>query len=194
MAMQSLEDLFVDKLKDVHDAEKRITRALPKLIRAASSEELSNAFEKHLQETERQVDRLEQIFGELGKTPGRKTCHGIMGILEEGEEVMDKDAPEAVMDAALIAAAQEVEHYEISAYGCLKTWAEVLGKQDLANLLRETLQEEEKTDATLSRLASTINAQARDGAESEHHASVLVPARRGGNGSTRSSGGRSQKR
>jgi len=188
MSMQSLEDLFVDKLKDVHDAEKRITRALPKLIKAASSEALSNAFEKHLQETQQQIDRLEQIFGDLGKSPGRKTCHGIMGILEEGEETLGQNAPEAVMDAALIAGAQEVEHYEISAYGCLKTWAEVLGKPDVVSLLERTLDEEKKTDETLTKLAGTINSQAKDGAESEHHATVMMPTRRGGNGSSRATG------
>jgi len=160
MPVKAMEDLFVEKLRDIHDAERRILRALPKMVKAASSEELSSAFEEHLQQTEGHVTRLEQIFDTLGKPPTRKSCHGMMGILEEGEETMGKDVPEAVLDAALIAAAQEVEHYEIGAYGTLRTWAELMGQEQIARLLQETLQEEEETDEKLTQLAEPINAQA----------------------------------
>jgi ferritin-like metal-binding protein YciE len=196
MAMKSLEDLFLDKLKDIHDAERRITRALPRMIRAATSPELSEAFEEHLQVTEQQIERLDQIFERLGKSPGRKPCHGMMGILEEGSETLEeKDAPESVMDAALIAGAQEVEHYEIAAYGCLETWAKVLGRNEEARLLKESLKEEEETDQKLTRLASTINSQAMsEGDESEEEQEMASVGRRGGNGSTSSSGGRKSRR
>ena len=158
MAMQTLEQLFVDKLKDIHDAERRITRALPKMIKAASSDQLSAAFEEHLQVTEKQIARLDSILETLGESPGRKTCHGMMGILEEGQAVLtNTKAPESVMDAALIAGAQEVEHYEISAYGCLRTWAEVLGNREAARPLQQSLEEEEETDERLTQLASSIN-------------------------------------
>jgi ferritin-like metal-binding protein YciE len=189
-AMKSLEDLFVDKLKDIHDAEKRITKALPKMIKAASSPELAEAFEEHLQVTEQQIERLEQIFQNLGKTPARKTCHGMMGILEEGGETMEQQAPEAVMDAALISSAQEVEHYEIGAYGCLKAWADLLGRKEDAKLLQETLEEEEETDQKLTQLAKSINSQAMNagGEEQEEDEEQMATAsRRTGNGSMSSS-------
>lgn len=193
--MKSLEELFVDKLKDIHDAEKRITRALPKMIKAASSPELSEAFEEHLQVTEQQIERLDQIFENLGKTAGRKPCHGMMGILEEGSETMEKDAPDSVMDAALIASAQEVEHYEIGAYGCLKTWADLLGRKEEAKLLQETLEEEEETDAKLTQLASTINQQAmNEGGEEQDEEEMITVGRRSGNGSLSSAGRKSTRR
>ena len=134
MAMQTLRELFVDKLKDVYDAERRITKALPKVIKSANNEDLSRALEDHLEQTEGHVERLDRVFETIGEVPGRKTCHGMMGILEEGSELLAKDAESAVMDAGLIAAAQSVEHYEITAYGCLKTWAKQLGM----NLIAET--------------------------------------------------------
>lgn len=190
MSMGSLEELFVDKLKDIYDAERRITRALPKMIKNASSEELSAAFQQHLDETEGQIERLDTIFESLDKSPGRKPCHGMMGILEEGQETMEKEAPEMVMDAALIASAQEVEHYEIGAYGCLRTWAELLGKRDAARLLAQTLKEEEATDKKLTQLASTINSQALEAGEGEEEEEMAVSSSRAGNG--RSSGKRSR--
>lgn len=172
MSMQSLEDLFVDKLKDIHDAEKRITRALPKMAKAATSPELVAAFEEHLAVTEKQIDRLDRIFESCEMSPGRKTCHGMKGILEEGEEMLSKEKDEAeksVLDAALIASAQEVEHYEIGAYGSLKAWAEILGWSEEARLLAQSLEEEELTDEKLTELASAINPQAREarGSQSE---------------------------
>jgi len=113
VSIKNLEDLFVDKLKDIYDAERRITKALPKMVKSATSEELRSAFEEHLRQTEGQIERLDQIFEDLGMTPGRKPCHGMMGLLEEGRELMEEEAPSSVMDAGLISSAQEVEHYEI---------------------------------------------------------------------------------
>jgi len=170
MPMQSLEELFVDKLKDIHDAEKRITRALPKMAKAAASPELAAAFEEHLLVTEKQIERLDRIFESCEISSGRKICHGMKGILEEGEELLSKERNEAersVLDVALIAAAQEVEHYEIGAYGCLKAWAEILGWSEEARLLSQSLEEEELTDEKLSELASAINPQAMEAGHCE---------------------------
>jgi len=178
MAVQTLKELFVEKLKDMYDAEKRITKALPKVIKSASSEELSSALESHLQETEGHIERLDRVFEAVGESPGRKSCHGMMGILEEGAEMIDKDAPESVMDAGLIAAAQAVEHYEITAYGCLKTWANQLGMREEANLLDETLEEEKAADEKLNRIASTVNPQAAEAAGEEEERGEPVPVRR----------------
>ncbi len=182
MPMQSLVDLFVDKLKDIHDAEKRITRALPKMAKAAASPELAAAFEEHLGVTEKQIERLDRIFQGCEISHGRKTCHGMKGILEEGEELLSKEkneAEESVMDAALIAAAQEVEHYEIGAYGCLKAWAELLGWSEEARLLSQSLEEEELTDEKLTELASAINPHAMQARGSESEQGEAVQAGRG---------------
>lgn len=176
MSMQNLEELMVDKLKDIHDAERRITHALPKMIKAASSEELSTAFQEHLTATEEHIARLEAILDTLGKTPGRKTCYGMKGLIEEEQELMEKEAPESVKDAGLIAAAQAVEHYEMSAYGCLKTWAELLNMRDEANMLEQTLEEEKEADERLTELALSLNAQAMKA--SEGYGSQPVSARR----------------
>ena len=180
MNMQTLEDLFVDKLKDMYDAERRISRTLPKMIRRASSTDLSMAFTDHLRQTEGQIRRLDRIFRSIGTAPGRKTCHGMMGILEEGEELLEKKVPKPVMDAALIGGAQEVEHYEIAGYGCLRTWAELLGRHDEARLLQETLEEEEEADRKLTEIASSINAHAEevDEAQAEESGVERRPARR----------------
>ena len=193
--MRTLEDLFLDKLKDIHDAERRITKALPKMARVASSEELANAFQEHLQQTEEQIQRLDQIFESMEKQPGRKTCHGMVGLLEEGQELMDKEGHEPVLDAGLIAAAQEVEHYEIAAYGCLKTWANLLGMKDAAKLLETSLQEEESTDQKLNQLASSVNEQAMEGPEEEEEQEEtevemvsVGTGRRTSNGSKRGNG------
>jgi len=188
MPMQSLEDLFFDKLKDIYDAERRITRALPKMAKTANSRELQAAFEEHLEQTERQIDRLDRIFESLGKPPRRKPCHGMMGILEEGQETMEHEAPEAVMDAALISGAQEVEHYEIGAYGCLMTWAEVLGRREDARLLEETLREEEQTDKKLSQLATSINARAAERRDQEQDEEMVGTGARSGRGKGNGSG------
>jgi ferritin-like metal-binding protein YciE len=150
---KDLNDLFLDTLKDVYFAEKHILKALPKMAKAAQTEELRAAFEKHHGETEGQVERLEQIFELLDKPARAKTCEAIQGLLDEGKEIMDEYKGCEALDAGLIAAAQAVEHYEISRYGTLKQWALQLGMKDAARLLDETLQEEKKTDVSLTTLA-----------------------------------------
>ncbi|MBZ9986852.1 ferritin-like domain-containing protein [Mesorhizobium sp. BH1-1-5] len=147
-----LESLFIDGLKDIYYAEKKILKTLPKLAKAAQSEQLSAAFEKHLAETEGQVDRLEQIFEQLGKAARGKTCPAIDGILEEGSEILEQYKDSPALDAGLVGAAQAVEHYEIARYGTLIAWAEQLGMKDALPLLRETLEQESATDETLSQL------------------------------------------
>jgi ferritin-like metal-binding protein YciE len=150
---KDLNDLFLDTLKDIYFAEKQILKALPKMAKAAQSDKLRAAFEKHHGETEGQVERLEQVFELLDKPPRAKTCDAIQGILDEGKEVMDEYKGCEALDAGLLAAAQAVEHYEISRYGTLKQWALQLGMKDAARLLDETLQEEKKTDVSLTTLA-----------------------------------------
>jgi ferritin-like metal-binding protein YciE len=160
-AMKSLEDLFVNLLKDVYYAEKQILKALPKLAKKADSDELRQAFEHHLKETEGQVQRLEQVFALCDLKPSGKTCHAIKGILEEGEEdIKDAKDPD-VLDAGMIADAQAVEHYEIARYGTLIAWARQLGINDAVGLLQQTLDQEYNADQTLTRLAEgSLNRQA----------------------------------
>jgi ferritin-like metal-binding protein YciE len=159
--MNTLEDLFEDELRDVYDAEKRILKALPKMAKAAADEQLRDAFTTHLEETRGQVDRLEQVFASLDLKVKGKRCMGMEGILAEGSELMGEDGEEAVLDAGLIASAQRVEHYEITAYGSLMAWAKVLGYNDAVELLAENEREEKETDEKLSTLAeSLINQQA----------------------------------
>jgi ferritin-like metal-binding protein YciE len=155
MSLDSLEKLFLEELKDIYNAEKQILRALPRMAKTAESEELERAFTNHLRETEGQVDRLERIFKELGQTPRGKKCKGMEGLLEEGKEVLEEDGEPAVIDAALIAAAQRVEHYEIAAYGCLRTYAGLLGYSQAQRLLQQTLQEEEAADKKLTQLGES---------------------------------------
>lgn len=150
---KTLEDLFHDTLKDIYYAERKILKALPKMQRAAQSSELKNAFEKHREETEVQIERLQQVFEILGKQPRGKTCDAIEGIVSEGEEIMEEFAGTAALDAGLISAAQAVEHYEMTRYGTLKRWATELGLTDAANLFDQTLKEETKTDQDLTKLA-----------------------------------------
>lgn len=163
MAKQKmLQDLFHDTLKDIYFAEKKILTALPKMAKAAQNEKLAAAFEKHEAETEGQVDRLEQVFEEIDAKPQGKTCKAIMGIIEEGQEIMKEYKGMPALDAGLLAAAQAVEHYEISRYGTLVTWAEELGLSQAAKLLKQTLAEEEKTDSALTNLAeSVVNMEAQ---------------------------------
>ena len=153
MTAKTLRDLFHEKLKDIYFPEKKILSALPKMAKAARSEELKAAFEKHEGETEGHVVRLEKVFAELDETPRSKTCDAIMGIIEEGQEVMKEFKGQPALDAGLLAAAQAVEHYEIARYGTLKTWAAELGFNQAVELLDKTLVEEKKTDETLSELA-----------------------------------------
>jgi len=150
---KDLNDLFHDTLKDIYYAEKQILRALPKMAKAASSDKLRAAFEKHFNETEGQVERLEEVFELIEKPARGKTCDAIQGILEEGKEIMDEYKGCEALDAGMIAAAQAVEHYEISRYGTLKQWAQQLGLKDAVRLLDQTLQEEKKTDESLTSLA-----------------------------------------
>lgn len=160
-APKGLEDLFMDGLKDIYYAEKKILKALPKMAKGAESEEVSAAFEKHRAETEIQVDRLEQVFELLDQPARGKTCPAIDGILEEGSEILEEYKGAPALDAGLIAAAQAVEHYEIARYGTLIAWAEQLGMADAASLLKETLAEEEATDEALSSLGqSGVNERA----------------------------------
>jgi ferritin-like metal-binding protein YciE len=153
---KTLDDLFHDTLKDIYFAEKKILTALPKMAKAAQSNELRAAFQQHHEETEGQVKRLEQVFGLIGKKAQGKTCDAIVGIVEEGQEVMKEYKGSPALDAGLLAGAQAVEHYEISRYGTLKAWANELGLRDAVRLLDATLQEEKKTDATLTKIAESV--------------------------------------
>lgn len=153
---KNLQDLFHDTLKDIYFAEKKIMSALPKMAKAAQSDELRAAFEKHLEETERQVERLESVFEDIDAPARGKTCDAIMGILDEGQEIMSEYKGAPALDAGLLAAAQAVEHYEISRYGTLITWADELGLTNASKLLKETLAEEKKTDQTLTGIAKSV--------------------------------------
>lgn len=158
---KELDDLLLETLKDMYNAEKQILRALPKMAKAAQSAELRQAFETHAQETQGQVGRLERVFEMLGKRASSKPCHAIQGLVEEGQEVMKEFKGSDALDAGLLAAAQAVEHYEISRYGTMRAWAEQLGMHDAARLLDDTLGEEKKTDDLLTGLAeSAINRKA----------------------------------
>lgn len=152
---KTLEDLFYDTLKDIYYAERQIVRALPKMARAAQSADLKAGFEKHLQETEGHVERLQQVFELIGERAQGKTCEAIQGIIAEGEEIIDEFKGTPALDAGLISAAQAVEHYEIARYGTLRTWANTLGQQQVVKLLDQTLQEEGNADKTLTKLAMT---------------------------------------
>jgi ferritin-like metal-binding protein YciE len=156
MALQSLEDLFLHDLKDLYNAEQQIIKALPRMAKKASSPELRRAFEQHLKQTEAQVQRLERVFETLDEKAKGKTCKGMQGLIEEGKEMMGEDIEDDVLDAALIAAAQKVEHYEIAAYGTARTYAEMLGNREAARLLQQTLDEEGETDKKLTKLAESI--------------------------------------
>lgn len=160
MKTKTMEDLFHETLKDIYYAERKILRALPKMARGATSPDLKAAFQKHKDETEIQVERLQQVFELIGKPARGKTCPAIDGILEEGEEALQAFADSPALDASLIAAAQAVEHYEMARYGTLRRWAEVMGMKDAAKLLDQTLQEEGMTDEALTQLADTSINQA----------------------------------
>jgi len=158
---KTLDDLFHDTLKDIYFAEKKILATLPKMAKAAQNEELKEAFEKHRTETEGQIERLEKVFAVIEKKPQGKTCAAIVGITEEGAEIMEEYKGSPALDAGLLAAAQAVEHYEISRYGTMIAWAEELGLDDAVSLLEETLEEEEATDEALTEIAKTaINQEA----------------------------------
>ena len=161
----TLHDAFIDELHDTYDAEKQLTKALPKLAKAATSADLRKAFESHLQETKGHINRLEQVFGSLEEKVRGKHCDGIAGIIEEGKSIMEEDFDETTMDACLIAAGQRAEHYEMAAYGTLVAWAQAMGHDEAASLLRQNLDEEKAADKKLSAIAEGgINQDAADAA------------------------------
>jgi ferritin-like metal-binding protein YciE len=160
MPVRNFEDLLVDELKDLYDAEHQLTKALPKMAKAANSPNLKSACEHHLKETEGHVKRLEQVFEGLGKKPTRKTCVAMKGMVEEGSEVIEEDMDPEIKDAALIGAAQRVEHYEMAGYGTVRTFAHLLGHHNLEAILQMTLDEEGEANKKLTSLASNINVKA----------------------------------
>ncbi len=169
MSIDNLQDLMVEELRDMYHAENQLMKTLPKLAKAASTPALKEAFQKHLAQTEKQVERIDQIFEQLGGNPKGKRCKGMEGILKEGEDLLDEEGPGAVIDAGLIAAAQRVEHYEIAAYGCIRSYASLLGLSDVAQLVEQSLEEEEAADRLLSELAETeINTLALEGTGGEN--------------------------
>lgn len=168
MEQSALKELYIEELRDLYDAENQLVKALPKMAKASSSEALRSGFEEHLKQTKGHVERLEEIFNHLGEKAKGKKCHGMEGLISEGKEIIDEDLEDEVKDAGLISAAQRVEHYEIAAYGTVRTYAEILGDDDAVSLLEETLSEEKATDQKLTELASDINVEAaQSGAESE---------------------------
>jgi ferritin-like metal-binding protein YciE len=166
MKLDSMEDLFIHELKDLLSAEKQLVKALPKMAKGAASEALKEAIENHLEQTKAHVERLETIFEELGKAARAEHCKGMEGLIEEGSKLLEEEGEEMVKDAALIGAAQRVEHYEIAAYGTARALAELLGNKQAAKLLQQTLDEEKETDELLTELAmSEVNLQAAQGAD-----------------------------
>ena len=193
--MESLNELLAEELKDIYSAEKQLLRALPKMAKKASSPELKTALQEHTEMTQRQVERLEDVFESLGKPAKAKTCKAMQGLIAEATEIMEEDASDAVLDAGIIAAAQKVEHYEIPSYGTVRTWARLCGEEEAASLLQETLDEESETDKRLTQLAeSFVNPQAEQGGEEEESSSRGESKSSGGkkSGSSKKSGGSSK--
>lgn len=171
MKLNSMEDLFIHELKDLYSAEKQLTKALPKMAKGATNEALAQLIRDHLEETQGQLERLETIFAELGKSPRGHTCKAMEGLIEEGAELLKEDGDPAVIDAAIIGACQRVEHYEMAGYGTARTFAEELGYDEAAELLQQTLDEEKSADVKLTELAVTvINDQAEDADDEEEDA------------------------
>jgi ferritin-like metal-binding protein YciE len=185
MAAENLKELFIEELKDIYDAEKQLVKALPKMAKAAESDDLRTAFEEHLEITRMQVGRLEEVFKLLGMAARGKTCEGMKGLIEEGQEAME-ELEGSTLDAALIASAQKVEHYEIATYGTLATFAEVLEMQEAKDLLGQTLEEEKEADEKLTGIAGQINFEAET-EEEEEEGSLVMAGRK-------SSSSRSKKR
>jgi ferritin-like metal-binding protein YciE len=167
MKENRLKHLYVQELKDLYNAESQLIKALPKLAKASTSEELSTAFEKHLEQTKEHAARLERIFKALGENPKGKHCKGMEGLIEEGSEMIQEGPEPEELDAGLISAAQRVEHYEMAGYGCVTTYAKLLGENDAMSLLRQTLEEERATDKKPTELANTINLEAAESEDSE---------------------------
>jgi ferritin-like metal-binding protein YciE len=185
MANESLRQLYVEELRDLYNAETQLTKALPKMAKASSNDELRQGFEEHLRQTSEHVSRLEQIFEMLGEKPSGKKCLGMEGLVKEGAETMKEDYEGALMDAAIIGAAQRVEHYEIAAYGTVREFAELLGEDEHVSLLEETLEEEKQTDEKLTQLAEEINPQAQQESEDQEESETR--------GSTKKAGSRSRR-
>lgn len=160
MELETLRDLYIEELKDLYSAENQMVKALPKMAKAATAKSLKNGFQKHLTESREHINRLKKIFRDMGMSPGNKTCEAMEGLLGEGEHIIEMDAEPEVRDAGLIAAAQRVEHYEMAGYGCVRTYAELLGEKEAARTLQKTLNEEGATDKKLTQLASRINVHA----------------------------------
>jgi len=165
--INSLRELYIDQLRDLYDAENQLIKALPKMAEGATSEELREGIEEHLEQTRNQAQRLEQIFERLGETPKGERCKGMEGVIKEGSETLEKEMDDDTKDAAIIAAAQRVEHYEIAGYGTVRTYANLLGETEAAELLEETLDEEKETDQKLTQLAEEINIEAAEGSDEE---------------------------
>jgi ferritin-like metal-binding protein YciE len=163
MPENSLQKLYVEQLKDLYSAENQLVKALPKMAKAAKSEELREGFEQHLQQTKGHVQRLEQILGAMDQSPKGRKCAGMQGLVQEGEEVIEENSDGNALDAGLIAAAQRVEHYEIAGYGSVRTFAELLGESEAVNLLQQTLDEEKETDEKLTEIAKEVNSEAMSG-------------------------------
>ena len=186
----TLHDAFIDELRDTYDAERQLTKALPKLAKAATNPKLRKAFETHLEETKKQIERLEQVFASLDEKVRAKHCDGIAGIVEEGKSIMEEDFDEATMDACLIAAGQRAEHYEMAAYGTLVAWARAMGHEEAANLLQETLDEEKAADEKLSEIAEaginqTAASAAHAGDEDEEEMAMAGSGRKAASKSAR---------
>ena len=156
MNLDTLEQLYISELRDLYSAENQLLKALPKMAKGASSNELKDAFEKHLEQTKGHVERLEQIFEQLDESPKGKTCYGMKGLIEEGSEILSEDGEDSVLDAGIIVAAQKVEHYEIASYGSVRTFANLLGQEEAARLLQSTLDEESEANELLNQLAEGV--------------------------------------
>lgn len=161
MKLENLQQLFVKELRDLYDAETQITDALPKMIEAAHHSELKDALQEHLQITKNQISRLDRIFQMLNQDPSGETCKGMKGLLKEGDEIASADGDPSTIDAGIITAAQRVEHYEMAGYGTVRTYAELLGQNEMARLLQETLDEEKEADETLSDIANSVNVESK---------------------------------
>jgi ferritin-like metal-binding protein YciE len=180
MESNALKKLYIDELKDLYSAENQLVKALPKMAKAAASEDLRNAFDEHLEQTRQHVTRLDKIFQELEESPKGKKCRGMEGLIEEGGEMIEEEPEPEELDAGLIAAAQRVEHYEIAGYGCVRTYANLLGESEAASLLEQTLAEEKETDQKLTALAEQINVVAQETPESISEDSARETSRSGG--------------
>ncbi len=185
MKSNSLQELYLGELRDLYGAEHQIIKALPKMISKTTSEELKNALTEHLEVTRQQAERLEQIFENMGEKAKAQKCKGIAGVIEEGSDLLKEAEDEDVRDAAIIASAQKVEHYEMAAYGTVRTWATLLGVQDAVNLLEETLNEEKEADEKLTQIAESINVEAREAEGEEEEAQTSSRSRKSSSRSRR---------